>query len=152
MKIGDELTAQLHTRHLKPRGFKKKGRTFSCAHAAYSEHYNIQGSAWNSSDEPWRFYVNVGINFTDIPLRDAAGMWKYHAHTRLPFLVRSAPAEYDLTPVNFEQLLEQLADEFLKCSEYFSRRHAILKESYLKSLYIRNGLFLYDSELKEPSR
>jgi len=153
MKIADELLSKLHTRYLKPLGFKKKGHTFSRPHAAYAEYYNIQGSAWNSADKPWRFYINVGISFTDIPLHtNVVGMWKYHSHARLPLFVRTAPPDYDIDPANLNQVLEQLADDFSKCSEYFSRRHAILKESYLKNRYIQNGRFLYDPELKEPSQ
>jgi hypothetical protein len=147
MKIGDLFVATLHERFMKPGGFKKKSRTFSRARSGYEEHFNVQGSAWNSADAAWRFYVNCAISFPDIPLADpGSGMWKFHAHTRLPKFVSEAPSEYDVTEQNLDALVTEVGDQLRKCSEYFSRRHLTLRESYLSKHY--DGGFPYDPELK----
>ncbi len=147
MKFGDTFASLLHERSMKPAGFKKKGSTFSRSRSGYDEHYNIQGSAWNSSSGAWRFYVNCAISFPDIPVRSPdSGMWKYHAHTRLRTLVPVAPAEFDVTEQNQEAALTQLSGLIESCADYFSRRHQILRESYLTQHY--HSGFPYDPELK----
>ena len=111
MKIGDTFASRLHETLFKPEGFKKKARVFSRQNPAYGEHYNFQGSAWNSPDAPWRFYVNCGISFPDLPAPEkGAGLWGIsHAHARLTLFVPGSPSEYDVTEENFEQLLAELA-------------------------------------------
>lgn len=132
---------------MKPKGFKKKGHTFSKEHAEYGEHYNIQGSAWNSTGSHWTFYINCAISFPDLPvLSPGVGMWKYHAHTRLPRFDQSAPAQYDVTETEFEDIVDRLGVSLQKCSEYFHRRHRILKDSYMKKLF--DAGFPHDPEKK----
>jgi hypothetical protein len=150
MKLGDQFISMLHERFMKPWGFKKKSHTFSRAQAGYEEHYNIQGSAWNSSGAPWLFYVNCAISFPDIPLANpGSGMWKFHAHARLPKFVREAPGGYDVSNENLEAVVVQVGEELKKCSEYFSRRHKILRESYLDKRY--DSGFLRDPELNDSA-
>src|SRR5262245_33638622 len=129
MKIGDSFASRLHQLLLKPEGFKKKGKIFSRFHADYGEHYNLQGSAWNSADLPWRFYVNCGISFpaASNPPK-GAGMWGVsHAHGRLEILVPDSPKEFDLTEENFEELLSRLTGYLRRCIVYFGRRHTVLR-------------------------
>lgn len=148
MKIGDSFATRLHQTLFKPAGFKKKARTFSRLHKDYGEHYNLQGSAWNSPDTPWRFYVNCGISFPELPAPEGAGLWGVsHAHTRLSVFAPDSPSEHDLTEQNFEDVLLELVSYFRQCFSYFSRRHHVLRESYLQRKY--HGSFLYDPELQK---
>ena len=136
MKFGDAFASTFHKRYMKPTGFKKKGHTFSRERSGFAEHYNIQGSAWNSAGTPWRFYVNCGISFPDIQVpRPGSGMWKYHAHTRLEMLAPGAPSAYEVTDQNQEAVLAQLNGHIEQCGAYFARRHQTLKESYLAQRY-----------------
>lgn len=145
-KPNDLFLALLHERYAKPSGFKKNGSTFSRAHEGYSEHFNIQGSAWNSADGPWRFYINCAVGFPDVPLRaPGAGLWKYHAHTRIENLCAESPSQFDVTDENREQLVEQVGRLIGTCSEYFMRRHQTLRESYVTQKF-RAG-FLFDPEI-----
>ena len=145
-KPADQLLALLHGRFMKPAGFKKIGNTFSRAHDEYAEHFNIQGSAWNSSGAPWRFYINCAISFPDVPLRSSGtGLWKYHAHTRLEHFCRGAPSEFDASEDNREQIVDLVGELLMTTSEYFSRRHRTLQESYLNQKY--SSGFLLDPEL-----
>lgn len=63
--------SEFHRQQLKPLGFKKVRHTFSRDKETYVERFNFQGSAWNTSEsnEPWLFYINVGIEFKDLPDR-----------------------------------------------------------------------------------
>jgi hypothetical protein len=147
MKIGDRFTSRMHESLFKPEGFKKKARTFSRFHPAYGECYNLQGSAWNSPDAPWRFYVNCGISFPDIPLEQTgSGMWAFHAHTRLGVFAPDSPPEFDVTDENFEQLASDLTGYLKQCFSYFSRRHEFLRASFVQRKYHLS--FLYDPELQ----
>ena len=143
MKIGDRFTARMHESLFKPEGFKKKARTFSRVHLAYGEHYNLQGSAWNSPDAPWRFYVNCGISFPDIPETGT----HFPTSTRLGVFVRGSPPEFDVTDDNLEQLVAELTGYLRQCFSYFSRRHEVLRDSFLQRKYHHS--FLYDPELQE---
>lgn len=132
---------------MKPDGFKKKGRTFSLVREHFSEHYNLQGSAWNSSGSPWRFYVNCGISFPDLPFESpGSGMWAFHAHTRLTRIIPEARAEYDVTDLNLDELVIEVGETPRKCSAYFFRRHQVLRDSLVKKHYEFG--FPYDPELK----
>lgn len=133
---------------MKPAGFKKIGNTFSRAHSEYAEHFNIQGSAWNSSGAPWRFYINCAISFPDVPLRSSGtGLWKFHSHTRLRHIIKDALSEFDVSDDNRSNIVDQVGGLLMTCSAYFKRRHQTLKESYLTQDFTSG--FLTDPELKE---
>jgi hypothetical protein len=70
--------SELHRNHLKQLGFKKVRHTFSRDAGDYGERINFQGSAWNFSNEPWDFYINVGMEFKDLPARE---YWTLLPHT-----------------------------------------------------------------------
>jgi hypothetical protein len=147
MKHRDAAISEFHALYMKPAKYKKIGQTFSRNHAQYSEHYNIQGSAWNSEDSEWRFYVNCGISFHSIPVSSpGTGMWKFHAHTRLRLLIPEAPSEFSLSAHTKAKVFGDLFTYIGLCSEYFSARNQVLKESYLMNRY-RSG-FPEDSKRK----
>jgi hypothetical protein len=146
-KPADLLLAMLHARFMKPAGFKKNGNTFSRSYDEYAEHFNIQGSAWNSSGGPWRFYVNCAISFPDIPLKSPdTGLWKYHAHARLGQIMKGTPSEFDVSDDTREQIVGQVGGYLMDCSEYFKTRHHALKQVYQLKGYISS--FLATPELQ----
>ena len=148
MKIGDRFVSRLHEVAMKPAGFKKNARTFSRLFPTYGEHYNIQGSAWNSAGEPWRFYINCAISFPDLPQKSPGnGMWKFHANTRLGRIVPESQKEFDVSDENLEKLVKEIALDLFSCSNYFSRRNQVLRDSYIQNKY--NGAFLDDPELRQ---
>lgn len=61
----DSFFTELQKTHLKGLGYKKERRTFSRELPEYIERIQFQGSQWNSPGEPWRFYINVGVQFRD---------------------------------------------------------------------------------------
>lgn len=71
---------KLANSRLRPLGFSKKGQTFSREREQYVERYLLEGSRWNSGEEPWIFTIEVGVFFPEIPtLTGAKGFWK-HCH------------------------------------------------------------------------
>jgi len=102
-KAIENFLSQLHREHLKPRGYKKSRHTFSRDCGAFTERFQVQGSAWNDASGPWRFYINVGVEFHDVPPREPARDFPgTHCWTRIENLVPGAPAEFDL-PVDDQE-------------------------------------------------
>jgi hypothetical protein len=120
-KLGDELCSLLHRTQLKSNGFKKNGRTYFRDRGDFVEHFNIQGSSWNSGEEPWHFYVNVMVALKDIVLTFDGAPSKYHASGRLEFIISTAPGVYDLTRSNLEAIAVEIAADILAASEAIPR-------------------------------
>jgi hypothetical protein len=150
MNFGDIFTSRLHTAHLKAAGFKKKGRIFIRLHNDYAEEFQIQGSAWNSAGEAWRFYVNCGIRFdnlaTDIPKR---GFADTHAACRIRHLVADAPDQYEVSEGDLDDAVNRIWMDLSACSAYFSRRNQVLRESCMIQKFA--GWFLDDTEIRKTS-
>lgn len=148
MKLGDEFTALLHKTYLKPRGFTKARRTFSREHEGYVERYQLQGSAWNSPEMPWTFYLNCGIAFIGLPRREPDRNFPdTHASMRASLFTDSASVQYDITHANMDLNAQHVAESIEEVSKFFARRWLYLKESYLAKKYSLG--FLEDAELNE---
>jgi hypothetical protein len=69
--------SEFHRSQLKPLGFKKERRTFWRDMGAYRECFNFQDDEFNGV-AGWRFYLNVGVEFGDLPAREH---WSGFPHT-----------------------------------------------------------------------
>jgi hypothetical protein len=108
--LGTALASKLHAEHLKVLGFKKSGATFSRARNGYVESLNLQGSSWNSGEEPWLFYVNIRVLFTDLPdVTEKVRNMKYHAEGRLESIVPESPSRFELTAANLGEIVGQVS-------------------------------------------
>jgi hypothetical protein len=144
--LGHAFVAELHNEHLKPLGFKKSRHTFIRSHNGYAEHYQIQGSAWNSPLTSWTCYLNCGISFEGLAARSPDKDFpRTHAWMRSELFVKDARPQYDVTVANKEITAKEIAHVIYLCSDYFQRRHAVLLESYKDGHYDRG--FLADPEL-----
>jgi hypothetical protein len=145
--LGHAFTSELHILHLKARGFKKTRHTFSRSHDGYTEHYQVQGSAWNGSNVPWTFYLNCGISFDGLPPRNPDRDFPHtHAWMRAPVFTAAAQSQYDITVENLGASATQLAEVIRQCSEYFQRRWLFLRDCYEHRRYHMG--FLADPELR----
>jgi len=106
-KLADQFCSHLHVAHMKARGFKKNGRNFDLACNGYGIRISIQGSTWNSGDEPWHFYVNLSIRLNDVPPVTDENI-VFQASGRLEGLVPSAPEAFDLAASHLESLVREL--------------------------------------------
>jgi len=128
-----DFFSELHRNHLKQLGFKKVRHTFSRDAGDYWERINFQGSAWNNSNEPWDFYINVGIEFKDLPERV---YWSLLPHThwsrRIRDIVENAQGSYEIAPNKNElELAEQIAAHIQKASEIIASDIANIRSSYI---------------------
>jgi hypothetical protein len=115
--LGDAFARELHRNILKPRGYTKVARVFQCERQGYIEYIQIQGSSWNSGEEPWEFYVNVSVLFPDIHHISFARGIKYHGSGRLDGLVSGAPPSFDLTATNLDQLVSEIGQFISEASQ-----------------------------------
>jgi hypothetical protein len=146
--LGDAFVARLHVEHLKPLGFKKTRHTFVRAHAAYAEHYQVQGSAWNNKDGPWTCYLNCGISFNGLPPRSPDRDFpRTHAWMRAGRFAKGARSQYDVTADNMLGLVEEIAGVIRECSNYFEARHGALRHAYEQGRYERG--FLADTQISD---
>ncbi len=90
--------SELHRAYLKPRGFRKHGRTLSLDAGTYYLRFNFQGSDSNGLYETWKFYINTGVEFKDL---EPETYWHTFAHThwavRIKYVVAEAPDAWRYT-------------------------------------------------------
>lgn len=133
-KLGDQFCSYLHVRHMKALGFKKRGRSYCRDREGYTECVSIQGSSWNSGEEPWHFYVNISVAFVDVPFKPDSGL-KYHADGRLERLALTAPPAYDLMANNFEQLADELVVNIKHACEVIPKALSAIRTRALEGFY-----------------
>ncbi|RTL22238.1 MAG: DUF4304 domain-containing protein [Burkholderiales bacterium] len=105
--LGTKFATQLHIECFKAEGFTKRGSTFSRDQGSHVELINIQGSDWNSGEEPWIFYINIRVRFPELTPQGSAKM-AHHAEGRLNRIVCGAPPQFELTRSNFGDLVVEV--------------------------------------------
>ena len=95
-ELKGRLVAEIHRSLPAELGFKKSRHRLIRDQPDFVESVQIQGSAWNSAGEPWRFYVNIQVRFPRVPSRLEAHV--AHAECRLEALAPDMPPHFDLTP------------------------------------------------------
>ena len=127
------LLSELHRESLKPQGYRKERRTFVRDCGAYKERYNFQGSSWNGTGVKWRFYLNVGLEFTDLEPRQ---IWSYFANThwatRIPSVVPEAPHWWDYSEqTDRAEIKKELAQLICRASEGLKVEASNIRNRYL---------------------
>ncbi len=125
-----EFFSRLHVTHLKGRGYKKVRHTFSRPMDGYAERIQFQGSAWNDSNGPWRFYINFGIEFHDLPSVERRDFPATHCWTRIEHISADAPSEYDLSVENSADLASRVAFYLESGSRHVQQHVQEIRKSY----------------------
>ena len=126
-----DFFSSLHREHLKPRGYTKTRHTFSRDMGNYTERIQFQGSAWNDSNSPWRFYINFGVEFHDLPPRTPCRDFPAtHCWTRIPAVTPSGAAEYDLPQSVPPDFAAQIAASLQHGSEHVARTLQQIRSAY----------------------
>jgi hypothetical protein len=87
--------SEFHRAQLRALGYRKERRTFSRDMGAYWERFNIQGDDYNGV-AGWRFYLNAGVEFKDIPARiHWSGFPHTHWTNRMDRLVPGSPKDWE---------------------------------------------------------
>lgn len=109
-ELADRFFSELFRVHLKPAGFKKKGRTVIRDRGSFLEHFQFRGSPWNDKSGPWKFQINVGIEFAQLPrMEPDKDFPRTHACDQISKFVPTTE-ELQLTNANYPALLSELAD------------------------------------------
>lgn len=131
--IADKFFSELHRHHLRAKGYRKERRVFSRDHAEFTERVQFQGSSWNSSGSPWVFYVNVGVQFRDLPRRRPdRDLPHSHCWARIESIVPDAPQEFEFGSDD-ERLAGKLVHLLDLAHAEVSRRLSDLRERYEKT-------------------
>jgi hypothetical protein len=110
--------SELHREHLKNLGYTKTRYTFSRELPEYVERVQFQGSSWNGAGEPWRFYVNVGIQFRDLPRRTPDRDFpNTHAHGRIEEIVRADVGVLELAENELHPMIKKIASLLVEASD-----------------------------------
>jgi hypothetical protein len=102
----NSLLGELHTEYFKLNGFKKERQRFRRDFDSMMQVVEFQSSSWNAADGPVTFYVNILLGFADIPIKD--GKPALTGSGRIQGLVPQAPAQFGLTPENYESIRQDL--------------------------------------------
>jgi hypothetical protein len=100
------MLTELHAAYFKPNGFTKERQRFRREVDTVMQQVEFQSSQWNSSDGPVRFYVNISVGFSDIPMKD--GKPALPGRGRIRGLASNAPAQFYLTSTNYGSIRSQL--------------------------------------------
>jgi hypothetical protein len=124
--------AELHRSVFKPCGYTKLRRTFQKEEEAYAMAFQFQGSDWNSASSPWRFYLNAGLRFPNIPRRyPDRDFPTIHSWIRVgSTLSESAEPHYDLVAEEQALLVGKIATVVEDCRRYFATNHGSLRQKY----------------------
>jgi hypothetical protein len=132
---GRALAFELHRAALKKRGFKKFRNTFSREHDEYVEMLRIQGSGWKYGADPWTFHVNISVRFKNLPGSLASQGSKFDADSRIERIVQEAPARFQLTEQNFNEVVALLASLSEKASARLPDLLPPIRERASRGLY-----------------
>jgi hypothetical protein len=106
----NQFFSDLQKQYLKKLGYKKERHTFYREYPEYIERIQFQGSPWNSADTPWRFYINVGVQFRDLPRRQPDRDFpNTHAHSRIEKVVPDSDPYFDLCKDGSLDMLVKIA-------------------------------------------
>jgi hypothetical protein len=122
----DEFFSDFHRRFMRPRGYRKGRHRFSRAMDGYSEVFDFQGSRYNESSGPWRFFINVKVVFPDIEDR---------LYVRIENIVAGAAQQYDLpdpVPVEFG---EEMAALLASASDSIAAQLPQIHDAYRRKRY-----------------
>ena len=127
------LLSELHREILKPQGYRKEGKTFVRDCGPYKERYNFQGSSWNGTGVKWRFYLNVGLEFTDLePERDWSYFANTHWATRVRGVVPEAPKQWDYSEkTNRAEIKKEIAQLICRASEGLKAEASNIRNQYI---------------------
>lgn len=124
--------SELHASVFKPRGYGKVRRTFQKERDGYAVAFQFQGSDWNSAGSPWRFYLNAGLRFLDMPRRvPDRDFPTIHSWTRVGLgLSEWAEPHYEIVEGEEKLLSGKIAAIVEDSQRYFFRNHELLRQKY----------------------
>ena len=128
--LAKDFFSRLHAAHLRRSGYTKERHTFTRELDGFTERIQFQGSSWNSGDSSFRFYVNFGVQFHDLPARlPDRDFRRTHCWARLESIVPEAPAQFDLSGDD-DQLAASIAAYVDRASRRVAEDISSLRKRY----------------------
>ena len=124
----------LHDSFFKPHGFRKTRNRFRREADGLIEFVDFQGSAWNSADEPWTFYINIGLGFTDLPLRENLWMKEAYGSGRIEGLVENSPPQFEYSPCSEDDLKETIVSFVIEALSNLPKHREVVYERAKRGL------------------
>jgi len=121
----EQFLSDLHRQYLKPAGYHKVRHNFSRVGEGYVEHFGFQGSAFNDSSSSWRFYINVGVEFPDLP----------RARVRISDVLPDAPHEYDLPEPDHSAFARLIAGLLTSASDRIAEQRSEIHAAFSRKRY-----------------
>jgi len=122
----EQFLSNLHRLYLKPRGYRKVRHNFSRAMDGYVEHFEFQGSSFNDASRPWRFYVNVRVDFPDVSPRPPV---------RIESVVPAAPKEFDLPAPQTDAFVSEIAGLLASASDQVASELPEIRQAFIEQRY-----------------
>jgi hypothetical protein len=94
-EVVSSFMSRFHREQMKPRGYTKQRFVFSRRRDGYVERVRLQGSRWNHDQRPWRFSIEIGVEFDGL-LTTSVGFPHTHLHGLLEEIVPEASGDYAL--------------------------------------------------------
>jgi len=122
----EQFLSDLHRLYLKPRGYRKVRHSFSRAMDGYAEQFEFQGSSFNDASRPWRFYINVRVEFPDVPHRPPV---------RIESVVSGAPKEFDLPAPHADTFVSEIAGLLASASDQVASQLPEIRQAFIEQRY-----------------
>jgi hypothetical protein len=121
---------------LNPLGFSRRKATFSRGRGGYFELFHIEGSRWNSGEEPWVFNLDAAVRIVGIPtIPGSRGLWsEAHAVGNVSSILASAPAEFSVTQSSVDSKARELSDIIVATSNLLPQLLASVRRRALLGL------------------
>jgi hypothetical protein len=122
--------------NLKPLGFRRSGALFSRDRLDFIEHFAIVGDRWNSGELPWKFHIDVGVFFSQLPaLTKAKGLWrKAHAIGSTGQIAPETPLGFYVIPETVADVAAQVHQVIVKVSGILAAVAAPARDRAAKGL------------------
>jgi hypothetical protein len=103
-------------------GFQRQRTVYRRERPGFVERFAIVGDRWNSGAAPWRFSVDVGIYFPDLPTRsDSVGFWREaHAVGTIGAIAETTPVEFEVSQSTVDDVAARVAKAIVAASDKLS--------------------------------
>lgn len=127
------ITTNIHAEYLKTMGFKKNRQRFCLTSTNYIVHLDFQSSSWNTLRISSIFYLNIGVQFTDLPPNPYwTGIPDTHWAGRIHSLVSSAPHQWKCDEkTDIQSLIREIAGLITQGLTEIQKRATDMKQEYL---------------------
>jgi hypothetical protein len=130
-----KFLTEFHAIYMKPKGYKKKGRTFTQCGDDFDIIINFQGDKWNySGTTPWWVILNFGVYFHSLD-KPITSMYIRNTHWAARPTEIDLPCSWDYdTNTDKSQLAKNIYDVIQKSENYFKQEIEVIRYKSIERL------------------